>query len=74
MVASKIVPITGRFKNRVIRDVAGSVTAGLILANVFWYGFSVPKFQTFAKYDAKVKAKAMEEEAAWISETNYSRQ
>lgn len=74
MSISRIAPITGRFKNRVIRDVGGSVALGLILANAYWYGFSVPKFQNFAKYDAKVKAQAMEEEAAWISENNYSRQ
>ena len=74
MSISRIAPITGRFKNRVIRDVAGSVTVGLLLANAFWYGYTVPKFQTFTKYDAKVKAQAMEEEAAWISENNYSRQ
>ncbi|KAJ3366368.1 hypothetical protein HDU91_001837, partial [Kappamyces sp. JEL0680] len=68
--ASKIAPITGRFKNRVIRDVTGSVVLGSVLAFSFWYGYAQPKQRYFKEFDAKNKAKALEEEKAWMTENN----
>jgi hypothetical protein len=67
---SKIAPITGRFKNRVIRDVSYSVVFGTGLALAYWYGYALPKHQTFKQYDAKVKAQAFEEEKVWMTENN----
>jgi hypothetical protein len=71
---SAIAPITGRFKARLYRDLAGSLTVGTVLACAFYYGHSKPKLEKFRAFDAANKERILAEEAQWMTENNYSRQ
>ena len=50
-IVSRIAPITGRFKRRVMFDVTASVVVGFGLANLWWYGVVAPKFEKFTAFD-----------------------
>ena len=71
---SAIAPITGRFKQRLYRDLAGASILGVGLAYWFWYGHSVPKFEKYRAFDAENKKRILAEEKEWMTENNYSRQ
>ena len=71
---SAIPRITGRFRNRVYRDVIGAVSFGTILAFAFWHGVSRPAFNEFRVFNEKNKAITLAEEKKWMQENNYSRQ
>lgn len=50
-----IAPITGLFARRIYRDVIGSITLGVVAANVWWHYAHKPQFAAWREYDAKVK-------------------
>lgn len=71
---SAIAPITGRFRMRLKRDLVGSIGTGAAFAYLFWYGYHKPKMAMYLNFDAENKARILEEEKAWMTENNYSRQ
>jgi hypothetical protein len=73
-IVSRIAPITGRFKRRVMLDVTCSVIAGVGLANLWWYGVVIPKFEMFNTFDKKMREVTMAEEKEWMKENAYSRE
>ena len=60
MPASAIAPITGRFKNRVIRDLIGSSVLGVSVGALYWYGYHEPAFKKYRAYDEKVMKEVKE--------------
>jgi hypothetical protein len=74
MAASAIAPITGRFRRRILRDLAGSLTVGTVLAFGWWYGHSRAKFEQYRVFNEANKARIVAEEEQWMKENNYSRQ
>ncbi|KAI8619891.1 hypothetical protein BC830DRAFT_1059889 [Chytriomyces sp. MP71] len=53
---SAIAPITGRFANRVLRDVVGSTIVGVASGYAYWELVHVPSMKHFRAYDKKVIA------------------
>ena len=73
-IVSRIAPITGRFKRRVMFDVTASVVVGFGLANLWWYGVVAPKFEKFTAFDKQNRELTIAEEKEWMQGNNYKRE
>ncbi|KAJ3186339.1 hypothetical protein HDU85_007779 [Gaertneriomyces sp. JEL0708] len=62
--ASAVAPMTGRFRRKVIRDLVGSVSLGLVFGYTWWYGFHLPKMQHWKAYDQKVREEILAEQGS----------
>ncbi|KAI9101937.1 hypothetical protein DFS34DRAFT_612048 [Phlyctochytrium arcticum] len=63
--ASAVAPITGRFRNRIIRDLVLSITVGTIAATYWWKTSHVPKMEMYKSYDKRVREELIKEHGAW---------
>ena len=64
---SAIQPITGRFKRRVFRDIAGSVGLGMFFGAIWWYGIHIPSFKKFKEYNAQILEEIKKENAEFLA-------
>ncbi|CCE31745.1 hypothetical protein E4U22_005814 [Claviceps purpurea] len=55
-----IAPITGMVKRRLISDLTIGIGSGLIFANIWWYGFHIPRNNLRDDYYAKLEAERIE--------------
>ncbi|KAG5919195.1 hypothetical protein E4U61_001080 [Claviceps capensis] len=55
-----IAPITGMIKRRLISDLTIGIGGGFIFANVWWYGFHVPRTNLRDDYYVKLEAERIE--------------
>ncbi|KAI8841292.1 hypothetical protein BC829DRAFT_371132 [Chytridium lagenaria] len=62
---SAIAPIVGRFRNRVLRDLVLSISAGIGLGYGYWHFAHEPAFAQWKKYDAQVAAEIKPIHDAW---------
>ncbi|KAI8801939.1 hypothetical protein BJ742DRAFT_835030, partial [Cladochytrium replicatum] len=60
-----VAPIVGRFRNRIYRDLVGSITAGSLLGAYWWYGMHEPAFAKYKVYIDKVHNEIEAEHDAW---------
>ncbi|RCI08569.1 hypothetical protein L249_4774 [Ophiocordyceps polyrhachis-furcata BCC 54312] len=50
-----IKPITGMLRRRLVLDLSIGIGSGFVMANVFWYGFHVPRVRARDNYYMKLE-------------------
>ncbi|KAK0386705.1 hypothetical protein NLU13_6539 [Sarocladium strictum] len=56
-----VTPITGMLRRRLVLDLSIGLGIGFTMANVFWYGFHLPRTHARDNFYTKLEAKRAEE-------------
>ncbi|KAL2205603.1 cytochrome-c oxidase, subunit VIIa [Sarocladium strictum] len=56
-----ITPITGMLRRRLVLDLSIGFGIGFAMANVYWYGYHMPRTHARDNYYTKLEAKRAEE-------------